>query len=131
MAQIAGRRTRKNRNRRQRGGADFSAVDKARISAHFASSSQATKDQIIHCISQLRRFAICFQKGDLARMPQFAYNLGRLQELCGETTRPDIWWNPVEEMLKTNAWDALCTHTDKILAAVGTDYDAKTLAKGC
>lgn len=131
MAQFGRRHTRKNRNRRQRGGADFSTEDNDRISAYFASRPAASQAQIIHCVSQLRRFAICFQKGDTSRMPQFAYNLGRLQELCGETTRPDIWWNPVEEILKTNAWDALYTHVDKIRAALGTDYDAKTLSKGC
>jgi len=123
-------RTRKIRRKSQRGGG-FSAEDNSRISSFFKESAGPVQDQIIHCVSQLRRFAACFKIGDTSRLMQFSYNLGRLQELCGETTHPEIWWTPVEQMLKTNNWDALYEHADTILMAIGAKYDDKTLAKGC
>jgi hypothetical protein len=124
------RRNRRTRRKAQHGGG-FSTEDNERIGAFFKAAPSPTKDQIVHCVSQLRRFAACFKIGDTSRLMQFSYNLGRLQELCGETTHPEIWWSPVEKLLNTNKWDELYEHVDTILTALGTKYDDKTLAKGC
>ena len=123
-------RNRRTRRKAQRGGG-FSVDDNSRICTFFKASPAPLKEQIVHCVSQLRRFATCFKIGDTSRLMQFSYNLGRLQELCGETIHPEIWWAPVEKMLNLNNWDELYEHVDTIRAAIGTKYDDKTLAKGC
>ena len=76
--------------RKKRGG--FSSEDVQRVQASFSSKSDDIKNQIIHCISQLKRFSKCmYESGKEIKAYQLFYNLGRMQELLGETTFPNIW----------------------------------------
>jgi len=93
---------------------------------------QSKEDQIIHCVSQLRRFSHCFfENSDYSGMLQFGYNLGRLQELCLETNHPEIWWSPIEKMVETQQWGKLFKHIDLISGNLGIEYDTNVLRKGC
>jgi hypothetical protein len=113
--------------RKQRGGFGTDA-NRTRIRT-FLASVPDTK-QIRHCVSQLKRFAQCFEKGDEGRLLQFGYNLGRLQELCHETRFPSLWWNPIEAMVKEKNWSALLTHIDAMKESMGIEYDGNE-TKGC
>jgi hypothetical protein len=102
--------------------------------ARLSSSMKQVKskhEQIVHCLSQLRRFSHCFLENDFSRMLQFGYNLGRLQELCGETNHPEIWWSPIEKLIAQKEWGKLFKMIDSISNVVNIDYDASVLAKGC
>lgn len=116
---------RSQRTRRQRAGGKVSNTNKTRIRARIHS------DQIVHCLSQLKRFTVCFEKGDMGRLLQFGYNLGRLQELCGETTHPEIWWKPIETSIQEKAWKDLHEYIDEIRDILELSYDSKVLEKGC
>ena len=73
----------------------YTKEDRERIRVSFLSKSDVVKNQIQHCISQLKRFSPCIENNSI-RAYQFFYNLGRLQELLSETTCPKIWWKPIE-----------------------------------
>ena len=118
------RRTRKA----QRGG--VSEADAARL-AESMRRTRNKEGQIIHCLTQLRRFALCMKDGDASRLAQFCYNLGRLQELCMETTHPEVWWKPVEPLLKSGSYDELLDYIEVLRKLIGVEYDEPTLAKGC
>ena len=111
------RRTRKQR--KQKGG--------ERIKNAFDKSD---KPQVIHCLSQLKRFAPCIHLNVL-RSAQFFYNLGRLQELLKETTHPEVWWKPIETLLSEGNFTLIPTHIDYLRDQIGAEYDATILAKGC
>ncbi len=89
------------------------------------------KTQIIHCLSQLKRFGDCFAKGETTRMLQFGYNLGRLQELVGDTTHPEIWWKPIEKAIEEKNWKDLDEYIEELRDTLDVGYDQATLAKGC
>ena len=89
------------------------------------------KEQIQHALSQLKRFANCFKQGDMKRLLQFGYNLGRLQELCGETAHPEIWWKPFETMINEKKWDELNSYLDELLHSLGISYDEQTVRSAC
>lgn len=92
---------------------------------------RSTNDQIVHCVSQLRRFSHCFLENDFSRMFQFGYNLGRLQELCGETNYPEIWWSPIETCVNKQQWGKLFKMIDTIAEILQVEYDENVLRKGC
>jgi len=64
-------------------------------------------------------------------MLQFGYNLGRLQELCDESNRPDIWWTPVENLIQRKEWTKLYKHIDIIRNTIVLEYDGDVLEKDC
>jgi len=109
------------KTRRQKGG------NKIRIREAFDKSD---KPQVIHCISQLKRFAPCIHLNAL-RSAQFFYNLGRLQELLKETIYPEVWWKPIEAILNEGNFKLLPQHIDSLNDLIGADYDAAILTKGC
>ena len=117
----------------QRGGS-FGETDASRLQLQLKRVN-VIPGQIIHCVSQLKRFVKCFQakpvEGIDIRLVQFAYNLGRLQELCADTTRHDIWWKPIEPLVAARSWAELETYVDSIQTALGVQYDAATLEKSC
>ena len=117
-------KTRKIKIRKQKGGF-FSEEDKTRIRAKSNSNQQ-----IVHCISQLKRFAPCLKTNEL-RSYQFFYNLGRLQELLGETLYPKIWWSPIEALIQTKNYDNIAGHVDKLQELIGVSYDDGLISKGC
>ena len=115
--------------KKQKGGFLTEEV-KARISTKFASKDEAIKGQIKHCVSQLKRFSVCIETNSM-RAYQFFYNLGRLQELLGETTFPDIWWKPIEKLVSDRTYSDISGHIDLIRGAIGVPYDDDLIAKGC
>ena len=115
--------------RRLRGG--FNATNRTRIATHVSGQTAGTQKQIQHCISQLRRFCNCFLKGDTRRLLQFGYNLGRLQELCGETEKHVIWWKPVDAAIAAGRWQELSDYIDTMRAAIGVEYDPATVGAAC
>ena len=108
----------------------FKAANRARLAASMTRTTRKM-DQIAHCVSQLRRFSHCFLEKDTSRMLQFGYNLGRLQELCGDTLRHDIWWKPVEKLIDAGQWGKLFKMVDTIGDVLGVEYDPEVLQKGC
>jgi hypothetical protein len=70
-------------------------------------------------------------KGDTTRLLQFGYNLGRLQELCGETEKHVLWWKPIDKMVSTVSWRELSDYIDTIKSTIGIEYDAATVSGGC
>jgi hypothetical protein len=123
------RRTRRAKTKKQRGGF-YTPEDKARISTNFASKPAPVQAQIQHCVSQLKRFAPCIQTNPL-RSYQFFYNLGRLQELLGETTGPKLWWTPIETLVTEGKYSDISTHIDSLKDIIGVAYDDALIAKGC
>lgn len=124
-------RTRKISRRRvpQRGGF-FTGDDEARVRTAVASTTADMRKQITHCLSQLKRFAPCIPEKPI-RAYQFFYNLGRLQELLGETTHPAIWWTPIEALIAAEKYADLVAHIDRLQTFVGLDYDMELIRKGC
>jgi hypothetical protein len=114
------------KTRKLRGGKRIPDENKHRIR-----KSVNKKDQIIHCLSQLKRFGDCLAKGDSSRILQFGYNLGRLQELCGETTHPEVWWKPIEKAIEANHWAELDEYLEELRETLGVEYERATLEKGC
>jgi hypothetical protein len=88
------------------------------------------KDQIIHCLSQLKRFAPCIHLNNI-RAYQFFYNLGRLQELMGETKKPEVWWKPIEAIVQSGDFQALPGQIDLLQTHIELEYDRQTVEKGC
>lgn len=113
------------KTRKHRGG-KLTEENKSRIR-----KSVNKKEQIVHCVSQLKRFGDCMAKGDTTRLLQFGYNLGRLQELVGDTTHPEIWWKPIETAIVAKDWTALDAYLEELRDALGVEYDKTTLEKGC
>jgi hypothetical protein len=114
-----GKQGKQGKQRKQKGG--------ERIQDAFDKSDKA---QVIHCLSQLKRFAPCIHLNAL-RSAQFFYNLGRLQELLKETTHPEVWWKPVETLLSEGNFTLIPAHIDYLKDQIGAEYDATILAKGC
>jgi len=124
-------RTRKNSRRRGlQSGGFFTADDEERVRRFVSSASSDMRKQITHCLSQLKRFAPCIP-GKPIRAYQFFYNLGRLQELLGETTHPAIWWTPIESLVAAEKYTDLVAHVDRLQTFIGLDYDAELIRKGC
>ena len=117
-----------NRTRRRRGGF-YTKSDKSRVSQSYASKSEHIQEQIVHCVTQLKRFAPCLKSQPL-RAYQFFYNLGRLQELLGEP-KATLWWSPMETLLAADKYEDVEKHVDSLREMIGVEYDAPTLAKGC
>lgn len=115
--------------RKQKGGF-ITAEARARINACFSSKNAEMQTQIQHCISQLKRFSVCIETNPM-RAYQFFYNLGRLQELLGETTFPDIWWKPIEKLVNDKKYGEIPGHIDILRDAIGVPYDDALIAKGC
>jgi len=86
--------------------------------------------QVVHCLTQLKRFAPCVETNPL-RAYQFFYNLGRLQELVGDTEHPELWWKPIEALVAAKKYDQLSAHVDTLKERLGLEYDEPTLSKGC
>ena len=82
----------------------------------------------VHCLSQLKRFADYFKQGDLRRILQFGYNLGRLQEI---STKKDhtIFWCPVERLILEEDWIGLDAYIDTIQKRFQIGYDQAILKK--
>lgn len=114
------------RKRKTQKGGFFTEANKTRIQGSL--KSEATKKQAIHCLTQLKRFAPCLYTTPL-RAYQFFYNLGRLQELLGETTHPEIWWKPLEALVERKA--DVTPHIDTLKTLIGVEYDEELLKKGC
>ena len=123
------RKTSYKRRGAQRGGF-FTAADEERVRTTLASKSADMRSQITHCLSQLKRFAPCISEKPI-RAYQFFYNLGRLQELLGETTYPAIWWTPMESLITAEKYADLVAHVDRLQTFLGLDYDAELIRKGC
>ena len=104
--------------------------DRNRIFDSFSSKDDDTKAQIQHCISQLKRFSFYIETNEI-RAYQFFYNLGRLQELLGETTFPNIWWKPIELLVSEKKYDTIPKHIDSLRRIIGVSYDKELIAKGC
>ena len=113
----------------------FSKENSERIRSYLPTISDIERTQIVHCVSQLRRFCDCFMIGDTRRVLQFGYNLGRLQELCGETTKHTIWWKPIDSRfakgMTTGDWSELSSYIDTIQQSLGVEYDPATVKGGC
>ena len=126
------RATRKN----QRGGGDLEPASIARIQ-HSMGRIRKVESQIKHTACQLLRFIGDFKKGDMSRRYQFGYNLGRLQELCFETTHPETWWKPIDARLTAaesgdvSAWGSLETYIHELCAALEIVIDADLIGRGC
>ena len=117
---------RRTRKQQLKGGQRIAEINRSRIR-----KSLQKQQQIIHCLSQLKRFLECFKTGDTSRMLQFGYNLGRLQELVGETAYPEIWWKPIENAIQTSSWVDLDVYIEEIRDVLNIEYDKSTLEKGC
>lgn len=117
-------RSRKTR-KKQRGG-DALNNSTGRITRSAQASDK--KDQIIHCISQLKRFAPHLHARWIASF-QFFYNLGRLQELLGETGSNAIFWKPLEPLIKAGQYEDISIYIDRMQKAIGLPYDQVTLDK--
>jgi hypothetical protein len=117
-------RSRKTR-KKQRGG-DVLEDSKKRIKESAEASDK--QPQIIHCISQLKRFVPHLQARGIASF-QFFYNLGRLQELLGETGSNAIFWKPLEPLIKAGQYEAISFYIDRMQQAIGLPYDQVTLNK--
>ena len=116
-----------NKTRKQsKGGSRIPNANRNRIR-----KSVEKKTQIIHCISQLKRFSECFKTDPTNRILQFGYNLGRLQELVGDTTHPEIWWKPIEKAIEEKNWKELDDYIEDLRETLGVEYDKATLEKGC
>ncbi len=117
---------RRETRKRYHGGGRVPNTNRTRIR-----KSVEKKEQIIHCISQLKRFSECFKTNPTQRILQFGYNLGRLQELVGDTTHPEIWWKPIEKAIEDKNWKDLEEYIEELRDALGVEYDKATLEKGC
>lgn len=89
-------------------------------------------DQIVHAISQLKRFTLRAKDGQPFKELQFGYNLGRLQEMIdgGNQGMNKYWWSPLEPLVKEKKWDELLTLIEKFrVEKVKKDYDEATVNK--
>ena len=123
------RRHRKTSVLRQRGGF-YTEMDRLRIQEKFVASASETQTQIIHCISQMKRFSTCFVSHPV-RSYQFFYNLGRLQELLRETKYPILWWTPLEVLVKAGDYTAIEAHVIRLKELIGMDTYDVSITKGC
>jgi hypothetical protein len=95
---MKGSKTRTRKAKKQRGG-DPNPTDILRVLSSYDLILDRPK-QIKHCLCQLKRFAPDFFHNKPIREYQFFLNLGRLQELLGDTTHPEIWWRPIKNILE-------------------------------
>ena len=90
------------------------------------------EDQIVHAISQLKRFALRAKEGQPFKELQFGYNLGRLQEMIdgGKEKMNEYWWTPLEPHVKAKHWDTVLELIEKFRTEkVKKDYDEATVNK--
>jgi len=93
------KRSKTRKAKKQRGG-EPKATNMLRILSSYDVIVERP-NQIKHCLCQLKRFAPAFFKNDPIREYQFFLNLGRLQELLGDTKHVGTWWRPVKQILAT------------------------------
>ena len=80
-------------------------------------------------MSQLIRFAPCFETHPL-RKNQFFYNLGRLQELLGDTRYHRIWWKPFDKMVQDGVPISM-EYLHQLRDMIGVELDDALIASGC
>lgn len=129
------------KTRKQHGGG-LQSANRNRIRTTFVGKTDEDKKQIKHAICQLFRFIRLFKLGDMSRRYQFGYNLGRLQELCFETTHPEIWWKPIEGFLdgaenakteedRLHNWKGLEAYTHELREALNIEVTDEMITRGC
>lgn len=86
------------------------------------------KTDFVHCITQLKLFAGDFKKGNLSRILQFGYNLGRLQEI---NSNPDytICFQQVIRLCQAQEWLGLDAYIDILKERFQIGYDTAILHK--
>jgi hypothetical protein len=109
--------------KKQRGG-DPNPTEVLRITSSYKLIVERPK-QIKHCLCQLKRFAPDFFNNKPIQEYQFFLNLGRLQELLGDTKHVETWWRPIKDILETahtskseNPDTDMSMHVEKINAYV-------------
>jgi len=86
------------------------------------------KDQVVYCLSQLKRFTKYFKDGNTDKMLQFGYTLGILQQLCN-TPEKRIFWQPIENFIINQYWQSLDIYIDGLKERFMVEYDINILAK--
>jgi hypothetical protein len=91
-------------------------------------------EQLAHCVSQLRRFALRARERQGFYALQFGYNAGRLQEMLGGAAD---WWleaaaavGVVDGPAPASAWDAVLAAVERVRERAGVAYDEATVNKG-
>jgi hypothetical protein len=137
------RRSKTQKAKKQRGG-EITDADKLRVLSSYDLIVDRP-NQIKHCLCQLKRFAPDFLNNKPIQEYQFFLNLGRLQELLGDTIHPRIWWRPIRDILETahtakreNPDEDRSIHIEKINAYVdelqfliGIQITGADIARGC
>lgn len=138
---MKGSKTRKAK--RQKGG-EIKATDMLRLTSSYDMIVNRP-NQIRHCLCQLKRFAPSFFKNEPIREYQFFLNLGRLQELLGDTKHVGTWWRPVKKILeeahkeKSKNPDAdmsryigkINTYVDELQALIGIEITQAHIENEC
>lgn len=114
---------------------------RARAAAADPSRERVEPDpaQIVHCVSQLRRFALRASERQGFNALQFGFNAGRLQEMLGGAAD---WWPEVSAAVRAaraapaaasapaSAWDATLAAVERLRERAGVAYDEATVSKG-
>ena len=136
------RRSKTLKVKKQKGG-DPNPTDILRVLSSYDLILDRPK-QIKHCLCQLKRFAPDFLNNKPIREYQFFLNLGRLQELVGDTTHPEIWWRPIKQILemahseksensavRTRYIENIKTYVSDLESLFGMKITNAEIAKGC
>jgi hypothetical protein len=136
------RRSYTRKAKKQKGG-DPNPTDILRVLSSYDLILDRPK-QIKHCLCQLKRFAPDFFNNKPIREYQFFLNLGRLQELVGDTTHPEIWWRPIKQILetahseksensaiRTRYIENIKTYVSDLESLFGIQITNTEIAKGC
>jgi len=104
--------------------------DLAGLRESFLTLTQLDKDQVVYCISQMKRFALCMDNEEKKlRRYQFFYQIGRIQELL--KSKPTIWWNPFEKLITENNYEEIKRYVDILKSKIGCEYNVEITLKGC
>jgi hypothetical protein len=136
------RRSKTLKVKKQKGG-DPNPTDILRVLSSYDLILDRPK-QIKHCLCQLKRFAPDFLNNKPIREYQFFLNLGRLQELVGDTTHPEIWWRPIKQILemahseksensaiRTRYIERIKTYVSDLESLFGMQITNAEIEKGC
>ena len=136
------KRTRTRKAKQQRGG-DPNPTDILRVLSSYDLIIDRP-NQIKHCLCQLKRFAPDFFHNKPIREYQFFLNLGRLQELLGDTTHPEIWWRPIKNILemahsemsensavRTRYIENIKAYVSDLESLINVQITGAEIAKGC
>lgn len=86
-------------------------------------------DHVVHCLSQLVRFARIAKEGKPFREAQFGFNLGRVTELLKSIGGRPCWWQMFEPLMLQHRYNTIIYIVNEYAKLFDITLDEATIIK--